>query len=262
MQNRKNLGMRKVEEEAQVLSEKELMKKVDKSRLPAHIAIIMDGNGRWAKRKRLSRIDGHRAGIRPVRETVRLCGQLGIKVLTLYAFSTENWKRPKAEIKIIMSLLRTFLRKEIEELNANRVKLIAIGRLSELHSSALRELEKCMKTTANNDGLILNLALNYGGRADIIDGVKKLVSDIQSGKHKPKDLDEELFSQYLYTSGLPDPDLLIRTSGEMRVSNFLLWQISYAEIWVTPVYWPDFQRSHLLRALIDYQMRDRRFGKT
>ncbi len=240
--------------------EKELMKKVDVSRLPAHVAIIMDGNGRWAKQKGLCRVEGHRAGVRQVKEVVRFCSDLGIQVLTLYAFSTENWKRPKVEVMAIMSLLRTFLRKEIEELNANRVKLTAIGRLSEMPSPALRELEKCMAMTSQNDGLILNLALNYGGRSDIVDGIKRLAADIQNGKRALQDINEELFSRYLYTSGLPDPELLIRTSGEMRVSNFLLWQISYAEIWVTPVYWPDFGRTHLLEAIIDYQARERRFG--
>ncbi len=244
------------------LSEKDLMKEIDKRQLPAHIAIIMDGNGRWAKRKHLPRIQGHRAGTRSVKEIVRSCNELGIKVLTLYAFSTENWKRPQVEVRALMLILRTFLRKEIRELNAKHVKLTAIGELSELPSPVVRELENCMKLTSSNNGLILNLALNYGGRAEIVSGVKKLVADIQNGKHALKDIDEELLSRYLYTSGLPDPDLLIRTSGEMRVSNFLLWQISYAEIWVTPVYWPDFGRIHLLQAIVDYQTRGRRFGKS
>jgi undecaprenyl diphosphate synthase len=241
-------------------SEEKLMKKVDMNRLPAHIAIVMDGNGRWAKKRGLRRVEGHRAGIRSVKKVVRLCNDLKIQILTLYAFSTENWKRPRAEVAVIMSLLKTFLRKEIKELNANHVKLTAIGRLSELPSPALRELKKCMKMTSQNDGLILNLAINYGGRADIIDGIKKLAADIQNGKRTLQDIDEDLFNRYLYTSGLPDPELFIRTSGEMRVSNFLLWQISYAEIFVTPVYWPDFGRENLLQAIIDYQMRERRFG--
>lgn len=238
------------------------MKKIDKNRLPVHIAIIMDGNGRWAAEKGLPRIEGHRAGVRSVREIVKLCSELGIKVLTLYAFSTENRKRPKVEVRAIMSLLRIFLKKEIMELNTNNVKLMAIGRLSKLHPSVLKELENCMHITHENTGLILNLALNYGGRAEIIDGIKKFVSDVRKDKCSISDLDEKLFSRYLYTSELPDPDLLIRTSGEMRVSNFLLWQISYAEMWNTPVFWPDFGREELLKAISEYQRRERRFGNT
>ena len=242
------------------LSEEKLLKKLDRDRLPFHIAIIMDGNGRWAKMNGLSRIKGHLAGVNTVKEIVRFCSDLGIRVLTLYTFSTENWKRPKVEIRALMSILRKYLRREIEEMKKQRVKLKVIGRLSELPSSVQRELERCIEITSRNDGLILNLALNYGGRDDILDGVRKLVTDIQNGKCLLKDLDEGLFSRYLYTSGLPDPDLLIRTAGEMRVSNFLLWQISYAEMWVTSTYWPDFHRAHLLQAIVDYQMRERRFG--
>ena len=214
------------------LSEEKLLKKLDRDRLPFHIAIIMDGNGRWAKMNGLSRIKGHLAGVNTV----------------------------KVEIRALMSILRKYLRREIEEMKKQRVKLKVIGRLSELPSSVQRELERCIEITSRNDGLILNLALNYGGRDDILDGVRKLVTDIQNGKCLLKDLDEGLFSRYLYTSGLPDPDLLIRTAGEMRVSNFLLWQISYAEMWVTSTYWPDFHRAHLLQAIVDYQMRERRFG--
>jgi undecaprenyl diphosphate synthase len=242
------------------MSENKLMKKIDRKRLPVHIAIIMDGNGRWAMEKGLSRIAGHRAGVSSVREIVKLCSELGIKVLTLYAFSTENWKRSKVEVRAIMSLLRIFLKKEIMELNTNNVKLMAIGRLSKLPSPVLKELKNCMRITHRNTGLILNLALNYGGRAEIIDGIKKLVSGMQKDKCSISDLDENLFSRCLYTSELPDPDLLIRTSGEMRVSNFLLWQISYAEMWNTPVLWPDFSREELLRAIAEYQTRKRRFG--
>ena len=243
-----------------MLSEKELLKKLDRSCLPVHIAIIMDGNGRWAKMKGLSRIEGHRAGVSTVKEIVLFCNNLGIKILTLYTFSTENWKRPKVEVRALMSILRRYLRKEIEELKKQGIRLKVIGRLSELPSPVRRELENGIKATSENQGLILNLALNYGGRVDILDGVRKLVEDIQEGKCTLGDLNEELFSRYLYTSGLPDPDMLIRTAGEMRVSNFLLWQISYAEIWVTPTYWPDFHRAHLLQAIVDYQMRERRFG--
>jgi undecaprenyl diphosphate synthase len=237
------------------------MKQIDKARLPVHIAIIMDGNGRWAEKKGLSRIEGHIAGVNCVREIVRSCSELGIGVLTLYAFSTENWARSELEVKALMRLLRKYLREEIEDLNRNHVRLKAIGKLEGLPRPVLKELENCMKITSGNDGLILNLALNYGGRADIVDGVRKLASDVKDGKLELKDINEEVFSQYLYTSGLPDPELLIRTSGEMRVSNFLLWQISYAEIWVTPVCWPDFGRAHLLQAIVDYQKRERRFGR-
>ncbi len=243
------------------MTTEELMKQLDKTRLPAHIAIIMDGNGRWADEKGLSRIEGHLAGVNCVRKIVRFCGGLGIRVLTLYTFSTENWTRPELEVKALMGLLKKYLREEIEELNRNHVRLKAIGRLEELPLPVRKELENCMRITSKNDGLILNLALNYGGRADIVDGVRKLVSDVEDGKLKLRDINEKVFSQYLYTSGLPDPELLIRTSGEMRVSNFLLWQISYAEIWVTPVYWPDFGRAHLLQAIVDYQKRERKFGR-
>ncbi len=240
--------------------EEKLLGKLDRARLPVHIAIIMDGNGRWAKMKGLSRIGGHRAGVNTVKEIVLFCNDLGIKVLTLYTFSTENWKRPKVEVRALMSILKRYLRKEIEELKKQRIRLKVIGRLSELPSPVRRELENGIKATSENHGLILNLALNYGGRIDILDGVRKLIKDIQKGECTLEDLDEELFSRYLYTSGLPDPDLLIRTAGEMRVSNFLLWQISYAEIWVTPTYWPDFHRANLLQAIVDYQTRERRFG--
>ena len=239
----------------------ELMKQVDRTRLPTHIAIIMDGNGRWAEKKGLPRIEGHRVGVNCVKEIVRFCGDLGIGVLTLYTFSTENWARPEVEVKVLMSLLQRYLRREIEELNRNHVRLRAIGRLEELPLPVRKELENCVRVTSKNDGLILNLALNYGGRADIVDGARKLASDVKDGKLKLEDIDEELFSRYLYTSGLPDPELLIRTGGDTRVSNFLLWQISYAEIWVTAVCWPDFGKRHLLQAIVDYQKRERRFGK-
>ncbi len=239
----------------------EFMEQLDKSRLPAHIAIIMDGNGRWAEKRGVSRIEGHLAGINSLREIIRFCGDLGIRVLTVYTFSTENWARPESEVKALMEFLSNYLREEIEELNSNNVRLSAIGKLEGLPVPVQKELENCMKVTSGNNGLILNLALNYGGRADIVDGVRKLASDVKDGKLKLADINEELFNQYLYTSGLPDPELLIRTSGEMRVSNFLLWQISYAEIWVTPVCWPDFDKIHLLQAIVDYQKRERRFGK-
>lgn len=243
---------------------KELEEKLDKAKLPRHIAIIMDGNGRWARKRGLPRIAGHRAGVKSVREIVRACGEIGIKVLTLYAFSAENWKRPRLEVDTLMRLLREFLRKELPNLNKNRVRLRAMGRLKELPRKVQEALEKAIKSTEKNDGLILNLALNYGSRSEIVDAVKGLAKDVEKGVYKPEEINEEIFEKYLYTSHLPipvpDPDLLIRTSGEHRVSNFLLWQVSYSEIWITPVYWPDFRRLHLLEALLDYQGRERRFG--
>jgi len=229
-------------------------------RIPSHVAIIMDGNGRWAKERGLPRIAGHRAGAEAVRRVVRAAGEFGIKVLTLYAFSTENWKRPRAEVEALMNLLRTYLRRELDELNRNNVRLQSIGRTEELPRMVQEELARAEEATKDNTGLILNLALNYGGRVEILDAVRALVKDATEGKVKVEDIDEELFGSYLYTRGLPDPDLLIRTSGEMRVSNFLLWQISYAELYFTPVYWPDFTREHLLEAILDYAKRERRFG--
>lgn len=233
---------------------------IDKNNLPEHIAIIMDGNGRWAKERGFPRVAGHRAGMKSVKETVRLCNNLGIKVLTLYAFSTENWTRPKKEISTLMRILREYLRKEINELHQKNVKIDFMGRIDELPELVQQDLKLAKEKTANNTGLLLNVALNYSGRADIIDGVKKLIIDIENKKCRKEDVNEALFEKYLYTTDLPEPDLLIRTSGEMRISNFLLWQIAYTEIYVTPTYWPDFSKEHLLSAIIDYQKRERRFG--
>lgn len=239
---------------------KELEEKLDKAKLPQHVAIIMDGNGRWARKRDLPRVAGHRAGVKSVREIVRACGEIGIKVLTLYAFSVENWKRPRREVDTLMRLLRESLRRELPNLNKNQVRLRAIGRLKELPPKVQEALEKAIKSTEGNEGLILNFAINYGGRSEIVDAVKSLAKDVEKGVCKPDEVSEEIFEKYLYTSHVPDPDLLIRTSGEHRVSNFLLWQVSYSEIWITPVYWPDFRRHHLLGALLDYQERKRRFG--
>lgn len=233
---------------------------IDKNNLPEHIAIIMDGNGRWAKERGFPRVAGHRAGMKSVKETVRLCNDLGIKVLTLYAFSTENWTRPQKEISTLMRILREYLRKEINELHQKNVKIDFMGRIDELPELVQQDLKLAKEKTANNTGLLLNVALNYSGRADIIDGVKKLIIDIENKKCRKEDVNEALFEKYLYTTDLPEPDLLIRTSGEMRISNFLLWQIAYTEIYVTPTYWPDFSKEHLLSAIIDYQKRERRFG--
>ena len=237
-----------------------MLEKLDRAKLPRHVAIIMDGNGRWAKARGLPRIAGHREGVKPVREVVRTCGEIGIEILTLYAFSVENWKRPRRQVNALMRLLEEFLRKECPRLNKNRVKLKAIGRLKGLPPGVQEALERTMKSTAKNEGLLLNLALNYGGRSEIVDAAWDLVNDVQKGIRKLEEVNEETFREYLYTSGLPDPDLLIRTSGEYRLSNFLLYQVSYSEIWVTPVHWPDFKRKHFLEALLDYQNRERRFG--
>lgn len=237
-----------------------LLSIIDKDKLPKHIAIIMDGNGRWAKEKGLPRIDGHRAGMKSVKTTVKLCGELGIKVLTLYAFSTENWTRPKKEINTLMRILHEYLSRETDELHQNNVKLYFIGRIDELPKLVQQDLKWAKEKTSNNTGLLLNVALNYSGRVDIIEAVKKLILDIENKKCKKEDINEIMFEKYLYTASLPEPDLLIRTSGEMRISNFLLWQIAYTEIYVTPTYWPDFSRKHLLSAIIDYQKRERRFG--
>ncbi|MFQ6083121.1 MAG: isoprenyl transferase [Candidatus Aminicenantia bacterium] len=239
--------------------EERLVAKVDFSRLPNHIAIIMDGNGRWARERNLPRVKGHEEGINSVREIVETCARLGIKILTLYAFSKENWKRPKSEINTLWKLLENYLRKDSNLLIKNKLSLKVIGDIEELPSSVQRELVRVMNMTKNNDRLKLILALNYGGRAEIIDAIKKLFEDVQNG-FDIESLNETNFSKYLYTSRFPDPDLVIRTSGEMRVSNFLLWQIAYSEIWITPVLWPDFRKKHLLEAIIDYQKRERRFG--
>ena len=229
-------------------------------KVPQHIAIIMDGNGRWAKLKGRARIDGHRAGIRAVRDIVKACGEWGVKYLTLYSFSIENWKRPKTEIRALMILLKTFLRRELKEMTENRVRLTAIGRLQDLPNEVRRELDFVVDKTKNNTGLQLNLALSYGGRAEILDATRSIVGDILNHKLDHKDLDEATFSSYLYTKNVPDPDLLIRTSGELRISNFLLWQISYSEIWVTETLWPDFNREELLKAIENFSKRERRYG--
>lgn len=233
---------------------------VDPQLLPRHIAIIMDGNGRWAKKRGLPRSMGHRAGVEALRTVVKGCSQLGIHALTVYAFSTENWRRPKDEVGFLMTLLTDYLRKELRELHQNDVVIRALGRIDNLPQEAQRELEHAMKVTKNNTGLILNLALNYGGRAEIIDTVQRLVTDVSKGKYRIEEIDEERFSQALFTGGLPDPDLLIRTSGEMRLSNFLLWQLAYTEIVVVETLWPDFGQEALLDAIRTYQKRDRRFG--
>ena len=238
-----------------------LARTLDPARLPEHIAIIMDGNGRWANRRSLPRVAGHKAGIGPVRATVENCARLGIKVLTLYAFSVENWKRPRAEVETLWRLLRFYLRRELPELQKNDIRLEAIGRLDELPSQVRNELEAAVAATSLNRGLQVNLAINYGGRAELVDAVNAILDAARrEGKLSGLRLDERMISENLYTSRTPDPDLLIRTSGEMRISNFLLWQIAYAELYITETLWPDFGRTDLLKAILDFQKRDRRFG--
>ena len=230
---------------------------IDPDRLPAHIAIIMDGNGRWAKRRNLPRVAGHKAGIDPVRITVETCARLGLRALTLYAFSVENWKRPRGEVDMLWRLLRLYLRAELPDMSRNDIRFNAIGRIEALPDFVRGELEETVRATAANRGLELNLAINYGGRAELVDAVKALIED---SRRRDIVIDEEAIASRLYTAGTPDPDLLIRTSGEMRVSNFLLWQIAYSELYVTDTLWPDFSRTDLLRAILDYQKRHRRFG--
>jgi undecaprenyl diphosphate synthase len=239
----------------------DLARAIDPLRLPAHIAIIMDGNGRWAGRRRLPRVAGHHAGVSPVRNTVESCARMGIKVLTLYAFSVENWKRPRAEVETLWRLLRYYLRQELPELQKNDIRLQAIGRVEALPPQVRRELDNVAEATSANRGLLVNLAINYGGRAEIVDAVNAIIEMARlDGSISSLKLDEESIAANLYTAASPDPDLLIRTSGEMRISNFLLWQIAYSELYVTDTLWPDFTRCDLLRAVLEYQKRDRRFG--
>ncbi len=239
----------------------ELAHAIDPARLPEHIAVIMDGNGRWAGKRRLPRVAGHKAGIGPVRSSVESCARLGIKVLTLYAFSIENWKRPRHEVETLWRLLRYYLKQELPELQKNDIRLQAIGRLDALPAQVRRELEAAVDATSANRGLLVNLAINYGGRAEIVDAVNAILDMARlDGRLDSLKIDEDLIATSLYTASCPDPDLLIRTSGEMRISNFLLWQIAYAELYVTETLWPDFKRTDLLQAILEYQKRDRRYG--
>jgi len=233
-----------------------LAREINFDALPSHVAIIMDGNGRWAAQRHLPRVEGHRAGIDAVRDTVETSARLGIGALTLYAFSVENWKRPVTEVSALMTLLKRYLRLELDALNRNNIRFRVIGRTDELARDVRDELAAGQEATTRNSGMMFNIALNYGGRAEIVDAARRA---IEAGV-RPADLTEQRFAEFLYTAGQPDPDLLIRTSGEMRVSNFLLWQIAYAEIWVTDTLWPDFRQRHLLEAIVAYQKRDRRYG--
>jgi undecaprenyl diphosphate synthase len=235
--------------------------RLDPKRLPAHIAIIMDGNGRWARQRNYPRIMGHKAGVDPVRTVVETCAQMGLEAVTLYAFSVENWKRPRHEIDGLWRLLRFYLRRELPNLMRNDIQLAAIGRLESLPASVQDELQSVMRSTAQNRGMRLNLAINYSGRTELVDAVNAILENARlEGDLESLDINEETISSHLYTAGLKDPDLLIRTSGEMRISNFLLWQIAYAELYVTETLWPDFTRTNLLEAVFEYQNRDRRFG--
>jgi undecaprenyl diphosphate synthase len=230
------------------------------SKLPGHVAIIMDGNGRWAEKRLMNRIKGHEAGAETVRTIVKTSREIGISVLTLYAFSTENWQRPKIEVSALMSLLKKFLDSEEKGMVENNIRLNAIGQIENLTENVRKSLKRAIGTTRNNDGMILNLALSYGGRAEIVNMVKAIAVKAKDGVIDPDSITQEVVSDYLYTKDLPDPDLLIRTSGEMRISNFLLWQIAYTEIYITNTLWPDFGKEEFIKILIDFQHRDRRFG--
>ena len=236
-----------------------ILKKLELERLPRHIAVIMDGNGRWAQKRHLPRVAGHRAGTQSARTTIETCARLKVEALTLYAFSVENWRRPKAEIEFLMQLLREYLRKEMPLIQRNNIRMRFLGRPDELPAGVQKDTREAMEATAKNTGMVLSIALNYGGRAEIVDAMNAILAE-RNGNGAGSTVTEEQLSRHLYTANLPDPDLLIRTSGEMRVSNFLLWQIAYAEIFVTETLWPDFSRARLLEALVDFQGRERRYG--
>jgi len=233
----------------------------EEKNIPGHVAIIMDGNGRWAKEKGLARTEGHRVGVERVREIVRAAASLGIKVVTFFAFSTENWLRPKQEIKVLMRFLDIYLRREIKQLHKKNIRFLVIGRSDPIPAYLQNKLKDAQELTRKNTGMTVVLALNYGGRQEIIDAAKRFAEDLLQGKRRIEQLDEDTFSSYLYTAGLPDPDLLIRTSGEMRISNFLLWQLSYAEMYFSKKYWPDFKKEDLKQAIEEYSRRERRFGR-
>ncbi len=242
------------------VNEEELLKQLDITKLPVHVAIIMDGNGRWAIRRGAPRSFGHRAGVNALREIVKLSVELKLKYLTVYAFSTENWKRPLEEVNILMSLLVEYLNKEIDELCANNVRIHPMGILSELPNKAREAVDMAIRRSSNNSGLIFNVALNYGGRSELLRAVQKIGQKIINGDIKVEDINDQVMNEHLYTAGQPDPDLLIRPSGDYRLSNFLLWQLAYTELWLTDTMWPDFSRKEFLRALLDFQLRERRFG--
>ncbi|MFO8067500.1 MAG: isoprenyl transferase [Bacteroidales bacterium] len=236
--------------------------KINKEKLPQHVALIMDGNGRWAKQRGKERIFGHENGVQAVRNTVEAAGELGIPYLTFYAFSTENWERPKEEVDTLMDLLVKAIKAETKDLNKNGVKLQAIGDIKNLPETCQEELKEAIKITENNTRLTAIIALSYSSKWEIIEAVKKIGKEIKAGQIKPEEIDNKLFSSYLNTKNIPDPDLLIRTSGEQRISNFLLWQLAYSELYFTPVLWPDFNKENFYKAIVDYQSRERRYGKT
>ena len=239
--------------------EAHILKKLDLERLPRHIAVIMDGNGRWAQKRHLPRMAGHRVGTQSARTAIETCARLKVEALTLYAFSVENWRRPKVEIEFLMQLLREYIRNEMPLIQRNNIRMRFLGRPDELPAGVQKDTREAMEATAKNTGMVLSIALNYGGRAEIVDAMNAILAE-RNGNGAGSTVTEEQLSQHLYTANLPDPDLLIRTSGEMRVSNFLLWQIAYAEIFVTETLWPDFSRARLLEALVDFQGRERRYG--
>jgi undecaprenyl diphosphate synthase len=240
----------------------DLLMKIDKGKLPRHIAIVMDGNGRWAQRRLLPRSAGHRAGVTAVDEVVTTARKLGISCLTLYALSTENWSRPRQEIRALMGILRIYLRKELKRMVRENIRFNTIGRMADFPEAVQSLLHETIDQTRRNDGMIFTLALSYSSRTEIIDAAKRIARAVQSGELHPEEITPVTFGKYLYTAGLPDPDLLIRTGGELRLSNFLLWQTSYTELYFTEVLWPDFRGDDLLRSIIDYQQRERRFGLT
>jgi len=238
-----------------------MKEQIDLGNVPEHIAIIMDGNGRWAKQRGAMRVFGHRNAVKAVRDTTEACAELGVKYLTLYAFSTENWSRPQEEVNALMELLVNTIRGETETLMKNKVRLVAIGNIRNLPGSCQRELEEAMQITRHNQGLTLVLALSYSGRWEILEAVRQIADEVEKGNLHSPDIDDKVFARYLNTTGIPDPELLIRTSGEMRISNFLLWQIAYSELYMSEILWPDFRREHLYEAIRSYQQRERRFGK-
>lgn len=243
------------------LTEAEMLERLKLRPVPQHVAIIMDGNGRWAKSHSGSRVDGHREGVNSVREIVRASGELNIRYLTLYTFSVENWRRPRSEVSALMALLLTTIRHEVNELKQNNVRLRTIGRMEDLPWAARQGMEQAVKLLDANTGLTLNLALSYSSREEITSAVRRIAGEVKAGRLNPANIDDTIISSFLYTSEVPDPDLLIRTSGEFRISNFLLWQLAYTEIYVTDVLWPDFRRAEFYRALLSYQQRERRFGR-
>lgn len=243
-----------------IKKDEELLKLVQENEIPTHVAVIMDGNGRWAKNKGWPRIAGHKAGMDTLREIISCADEIGIKVMTFYAFSTENWKRPPWEVKFLMKLPEEYLQKELRTLIEKNVVIKAIGDLSRLPKQTLDAVYHALESTRNNTGLTINFALNYGGRAEIVDAAKQIAQKVVEGKLDINEIDNHIFAEHLYMCGTPDPDLLIRPSGELRISNFLLWQMAYTEMWFTKILWPDFNREHFLRAINEYQKRDRRFG--